>query len=144
MNIELVGVANIDQRWAMVAEAVAKCLKKAPEASVNITAADVWNHLRAGNWHLMLAWNDEGQIVGVTIWQFLANGYYDCAILTGAAMRDWFPEIIDAAKTIAKTHGCKGLVATGRPGLIHEIMKTDPETEVAGTIFAWRFKDGEN
>jgi hypothetical protein len=144
VNIELVGMADIDKRWGLIAGLVVKCLEKAPPASVNVTPAEVWNNVRSGRWQMLLAWKENGELAGITIWQFLSNGFYDCVILTGSALKSWLPEVVNAATLIAKGHGCKGLVATARRGLIHEIMKTNPQTKVVGSIFAWEFPHGEN
>jgi hypothetical protein len=111
MNIQLVGVADIDKLWPRVAGDITRCLRKAP---MEITAGDIWTHCRSGQWLLIIA-HDGADVWGTTVWRFTANGYFECVCMGGNRLKDWFPGLIDTATFIAKAHDCRGLVATGRP-----------------------------
>jgi hypothetical protein len=135
VNIELVGLPDTDRIWAQVAEDVSRCLRKAP---MEIGAGDIWTNCRSGQWLLIIAHDDE-KIHGTTVWRFSANRYFECVIMVGNRLKAWFPDLISAASTIAKAHDCRGLVATGRPGLIAPIKQLNPLARVARVTYALEF-----
>lgn len=135
ITIDLVALPDVDRAWAMIADRVAHCLRKAP---MELSAGDIWANCRSGQWLLIIA-HDGPRVCGTSIWRFAGNGYFDCVLLTGEAMREWAPQLIETAKKIAVPHGCRGLSATGRPTLIHEIKKTLPRTKVVRHTFASEF-----
>ncbi len=132
MQIDIVGVTDIDRVWPKVIADVVRCLRKAP---MEIGPGDIWANCRSGQWLLIIA-HDGKEIVGTTVWRFTANHYFECVILTGKSLKDWLPPLIDIATTLAKAHDCRGLVATGRPGLSREINRLNPLTKVARVTFA--------
>jgi hypothetical protein len=75
VQIELVRVEDIDQRWPLIVDRVAGCLRKAPS---DFSAGDVWTQCRSGNWFLFLAWTRQ-EVIGYSIWQFTKNSYLACA-----------------------------------------------------------------
>lgn len=135
MIIDLVSVPDIDRVWSMVATSVAHCLKKAP---MEIGAGDIWTNCRSGSWLLIIA-HDGQTVIGTTIWRFSANGYFECVLLVGNRFGEWFADLISFAASIAKSNGCHGLTATGRPGLTRQIKKLNPQTKVERVTFAWSF-----
>lgn len=135
MIVELVGVADIDKLWPRVVGDITRCLRKAP---MEITAGDIWTHCRSGQWLLIVA-HDGADVWGSTIWRFTANGYFECVLMGGHKLKDWFPDLIDKATFIAKAHDCRGLVATGRPGLIAPIKHLDPLAKVARVTYVRDF-----
>lgn len=114
IQIELVRVEDIDQRWPLVADLVAGSLRKAPS---DFSAGDAWTRCRSGDWFLLLAWNEEHRIGGFTIWHFTANGFFVCALLGGRNMGEWLPQTLKVATSIAKAHGCN-IAGACRPGLM--------------------------
>lgn len=135
MNIDLVGIADVDRLWAMVVPDVARCLRKAP---MEIGISDIWIKCRSGEWLLIIAHNGE-TIQGTSVWRFSANRYFECVIMVGRDMSGWFPSLIDVATTIAKAHDCRGLLATGRTGLIAPIKQLDPQARAVRTTYAREF-----
>lgn len=135
MNIELVGLPDIDRIWAQVAGDIARCLRKAP---MEIGAGDIWTKCRSGEWLLIIA-HDGEKIHGTTVWRFTANRYFECVVMAGNRLKAWFPDLIDKATFIAKAHDCRGLVATGRPGLIAPIKHLNPLARVARVTYALEF-----
>jgi len=125
MNIQLVGLTDIDRIWAQVAEDISRCLRKAP---MEIGAGDIWTNCRSGQWLLIIA-HEDGKIYGTTVWRFTANHLFECVILTGRKMKSWLSEIVEAATTIAKAHDCHGLVATGREGLFIPFKAINPRVK---------------
>lgn len=122
MNIDIVGVPDIDRIWAKVAQDVARCLRKAP---MEIGSGDIWTKCRSGEWLLIIA-HDGETIHGTTVWRFTANALFECVILSGREMSSWLGQTIETATTIAKAHDCRGLVATGREGLFVPFKKINP------------------
>ncbi len=135
MNIELVGLPDIDRIWGQIAEDVSRCLRKAP---MEINAGDIWTSVRSGQWLLIIA-HDGEKIHGTTVWRFTANRYFECGIMVGRGLKTWFPDLIDKATTIAKAHDCRGLIATGRPGLTAPIKHLNPLAKVARVTHALEF-----
>lgn len=135
MNIELVGLPDIDRIWAQVAGDIARCLRKAP---MEIGAGDIWTKCRSGEWLLIIA-HDGEKIYGTTIWRFTTHGYFECVNLVGDRRSEWFPELFDVAEGIAKAGGCRGLIASGRKGLIDMIKKQRPATKVPRSTFLLEF-----
>lgn len=109
MNIELVGVADIDKIWPRVAGDITRCLRK---AETDVLAGDIWVNCRSGQWFMLIA-HDGTEIRGTTVWRF-ANGYFECLVMAGDGLRHWFQALIDYATFIAKANDCRGLIATGR------------------------------
>jgi len=114
MNIEIVGIADIDRIWAQVAEDVSRCLRK---ASMEIGAGDIWTRCRSGDWLLIIA-HDGEKIHGTTVWRFTSHGFFECVLTVGRRLKSWAQPMADTATNIAKAHGCRGLIASGREGLI--------------------------
>ena len=114
MNIQLVGVPDIDRIWSQVAEDVARCLRKAP---MEIGAGDIWTNCRSGHWLLIIA-HEDGKILGTTVWRFTNHGYFECILMVGKRLKLWADLMAEAATNIAKAHRCRGLIASGREGLI--------------------------
>lgn len=135
MQIEIVGLTDIDRIWPQVLPDVMLCLKKAP---MEITAGDIWAQCRAGNWLLIIA-HDGEKIAGTSVWRFTANRLFECVIMAGRRRKEWFPGLIDTAENIAKSHECSGLIATGRPGLIALIKQHNPRTKVARVTYHLEF-----
>src|SRR5687768_10229351 len=125
MNIELVGLADIDKLWSRVVGDIARCLRKAP---MEIGAGDIWTNCRSGQWLLIIA-HDGEKIHGTTVWRFTANGLFECVILTGHGMKAWLSDLIENATQLAKAHDCRGLVATGREGLFIPFKKINPKVK---------------
>lgn len=136
MQIEVVGLPDIDRRWALVAEDISRCLRK---AEMEIGAGDIWANCRSGQWLLILA-HDGERVHGTTVWRFTVNRFFECVLLVGTKMKTWAPALIDAAIMIGKAHDCRGLCATGLPPLIREIQKTLPRAKVVRHTFASEFK----
>lgn len=135
MQIDLVAVPDVDRVWARVVADVLKCLRKVP---MEIGAGDIWTNCRSGQWLLIIA-HDGETVHGATVWRFTANDLFECVILTGVGLRSWFEPLIEAATAIATSHGCKGLVATGRPELRHPIKKLNPKAKAARMTFHLEF-----
>ncbi len=135
MNIDLVGLPDIDRIWAQVAGDVAHCLRKAP---MEIGAGDIWTKCRSGEWLLIVA-HDGQKIHGTTVWRFTAHGYFECVLLVGDGRTEWFPGLIQTAEGIAKAHECLGLIASGRKGLIDMIKKLRPAAKVPRSTFVLEF-----
>lgn len=135
MNIELVGVADIDRIWAQVAGDIARCLRKAP---MEIGAGDIWTNCRSGLWLLIIA-HDGEKIHGTTVWRFTAHGYFECVVMGGNRIKDWFAGLIDKATFIAKAQGCRGLVATGRPEFTSLFKRKLPLAKVCRVTHALEF-----
>jgi hypothetical protein len=125
MQIEVVGLADIDRRWALVAEDVSRCLRKAP---MEIGPGDIWTNCRSGQWLLIIA-HDGENIHGTTVWRFTAHRLFECVILTGRDMKSWLPDLIGSVTIIAKAHDCRGLLATGREGLFIPFKKINPKVK---------------
>lgn len=135
MQIEVVGLPDIDRRWALVVPDVARCLRKAP---MEIGAGDIWIKCRSGEWLLIIA-HDGETIRGTSVWRFSANRYFECVIMVGRNLKEWFPSLIEAATTIAKAHDCRGLIATGRPGLSSPIKQLNPQAKAIRVTHALEF-----
>lgn len=135
MNIELVGLPDIDRIWAQVTDDIARCLRKAP---MEIGAGDIWTKCRSGEWLLIIA-HDGEKIHGTTVWRFTAQGYFECVLLVGGRRGEWFPDLIEVAEGIAKAHDLRGLAASGRKGLIDMIKKLRPATKVPRSTFVLEF-----
>lgn len=135
IQIEVVGLPDIDRRWALVVTDVARCLRKAP---MEIGAGDIWTKCRSGEWLLIIA-HDGETIRGTSIWRFSTNRYFECVIMVGRNLSEWFPSLIDAATTIAKAHDCRGLIATGRPGLSSPIKRLNPKVKAIRVTHALEF-----
>lgn len=135
-EIDLIRVPDVDRVWRMIGERVSAALDK---TEMEISAGDIWAQCRSGQWLLLIASNEDPQIVGVTVWRFAANQFFDCVLLTGEAMSTWAPALISEAVKIARETGCKGMSATGRPGLIREIQKSLPRTKIVRHTFASEF-----
>lgn len=135
MNIDLVGLPDIDRIWEKVADDITRCLRKAP---MEIGAGDIWTKCRSGEWLLIVA-HDGETIHGTTVWRFTAHGYFLCVVLAGSKMDDWFPQLIGTATAIAKAHDCRGLQATHRPGLSRPIKKLNPMAKVIRVTHALEF-----
>lgn len=125
MNIELVGLPDIDRIWARVAADIARCLRKAP---MEIGAGDIWTKCRSGEWLLIIA-HDGQEIHGTTVWRFTAHGLFECLVLAGHDMGRWLPGLIENATNLAKAHDCRGLLATGREGLFIPFKKINPKVK---------------
>lgn len=135
MNIELVGVPDIDRIWAQVAGDISRCLRRAP---MEIGAGDIWTNCRSGQWLLIIA-HDGEKIHGTTVWRVTANRYFECVLLVGQRLRAWFEDIINAATAIAKANDCRGLIATGRPNLSIPIKKLNPQAKAIRVTHALEF-----
>lgn len=134
MNIDLVGLPDIDRIWAQVAGDVAHCLRKAP---TDVEAGEVWVKCRSGEWLLIIA-HDEGEVFGTTVWRF-SNGYFECLVLAGKRLKGWFPALIDVATAIAKTNECRGLIATGRPEFTSFFERYLPQAKAVRVTHALEF-----
>jgi len=135
IQIEIVGLPDIDRRWALVVDDVVRCLRKAP---MEIGPGDIWTSCRSGLWLLIIA-HDGEKIHGTTVWRFTANHYFECVILTGRNLKGWFPGLINAAEAIAKAHDCCGLIATGRPEFSSFFKKNLPRAKAIRITHALEF-----
>jgi hypothetical protein len=134
MNIELVGVADIDKLWPRVAGDITRCLRKAP---TDVGAGDVWANCRSGQWFMIVA-HDDVAIHGTTVWRF-ANGYFECLVLAGSDLSRWLYDLVETATSLAKLNGCRGLIATGRAGFKTLFKKHLPQAKAIRVTHALEF-----
>lgn len=135
MNITLVPVQDVDTIWPRVSESIVNCLRKAP---MEIGAGDIWANCRSGQWLLLIA-HDGGEIFGTTVWRFAGTGHFECVVLAGKKLDEWFFDVINMATRIAKDNGCRGLGATGRVGLFAPIKKLNPKAKMIRATYALEF-----
>jgi hypothetical protein len=110
MNIQLVGVADIDKLWPRVAGDITRCLRKAP---TDVGAGDVWANCRSGQWFMIVA-HDDVAIHGTTVWRF-ANGYFECLVLAGSDLSRWLYDLVETAPAWQNSMAAVGSLPPGAP-----------------------------
>lgn len=131
MNVELVGVQNVDNVWPLVADYLVKSRKKTPSYP---TVGEIWSACRSGSAFLFVAY-DEAGVKGVSAWRFDGNKFV-CLGLAGRDMNSWGEVMMHGpVLDVARSGGAVTIAATGRVGLVRQIRKLFPKMEIVRYTF---------
>ncbi len=115
MNITLVPVQHVDQIWSAVGEGLHDaCLKTGGDC----TGSDLWQECRAGSAFLIVA-HDDADIIAASVWrpETWATGHkFRCLSLYGRDIKNWFNDMENSVKAVARSCGATALVTEGRDG----------------------------
>lgn len=114
LRVEVAGVHQVDSVWPLVADGLERACRA---TGGELTADYLWGECRAGRAFLLVVADIGIRAAAVLRFEQWSTGKkLRCLALYGTDMRDWLPQLTDAAKQLAKVGGATSLVSDGRKG----------------------------
>lgn len=107
--------AEVDAVWPHIADGFNEAMER---TGGDISTGYLWQQCRNGNAFLVVVAR-EGQIVGASVWRpetWTSGEKFRCLALHGENAGDWFADLIEEMRAMAKRCGAGQVVFEGREG----------------------------